>query len=178
MRPPFVLGVTGWSGSGKTVLVERLIPQLNARGLTVSTVKHAHHAADVDRPGKDSYRHREAGAVEVMLATERRWALMREHPPGAEPPLSALLARLAPVDIVLVEGFKRDRHPKIEVRRAALATDPIWPRDPSIVAVASDGPIEGCRCPVLDLDDLPAIATFVVDLQRAASQAAADGMRS
>lgn len=165
MTRPFVFGVTGWSGSGKTVLVERLIPALIARGLTVSTVKHAHHAADIDRPGKDTFRHREAGATEVMLATERRWALMREHRTGEEPPLSSLLARLAPVDLVLVEGFKRDRHPKIEVRRATLTSEPIWPGDASIVAVASDGPIEDCRCPVLDLDDIPAIATFVMGLR-------------
>lgn len=170
MTPPFVLGVTGWSGSGKTVLIERLIPALIARGLTVSTVKHAHHAADIDRPGKDSYRHREAGAVEVMLATERRWALMREHRAGEEPRLSSLLARLAPVDLVLVEGFKRDRHPKIEVRRSALTSEPIWPGDPTIVALASDAPVDDCRCPVLDLDDIPAIATFVVALRVAAER--------
>jgi molybdopterin-guanine dinucleotide biosynthesis protein MobB len=174
MTQPFVFGVTGWSGSGKTVLVERLIPALIARGLTVSTVKHAHHAADIDRPGKDSYRHREAGAVEVMLATGRRWALMHEHRAGEEPPLAALLARLAPVDIVLVEGFKRDRHPKIEVRRAALTSDPIWPGDSSIVAVASDVPIADCRCPVMDLDDIEAIATFVTGLRRAALRAPAE----
>ena len=119
-----VYGVTGWKNSGKTTLVERLVAEITGRGLAVSTLKHAHHAFDVDRPGKDSYRHRAAGARQVLVASSRRWALMSELRGAPEPPLAELLARLDPVDLVLVEGWKRDRHPKIEARRAAAAQEP------------------------------------------------------
>jgi molybdopterin-guanine dinucleotide biosynthesis protein MobB len=155
-------GVTGWKNSGKTVLVERLVAELTARGLTVSTVKHAHHGFDVDQPGKDSHRHRAAGAAQVLVASRSRWALMTEIRDAPEPPLDALLARLDPVDLVLVEGYKRDRHPKIEVRRAATAQDLIAEGDETVEAVASDAPLEGLAVPVFHLDDVPAIADFIL----------------
>src|SRR3546814_7799767 len=115
-----IVGLAGWSGSGKTTLLVRLLPELTARGIYVSTIKHAHHDFDIDRPGKDSFRHREAGATEVMVASGYRWALMREHRGGPEPTLPELLARMAPVDLMIVEGFKWDPHPKLEVHRPAL----------------------------------------------------------
>lgn len=155
-------GVTGWKNSGKTTLVERLVGEITGRGLTVSTVKHAHHAFDVDQPGKDSHRHRAAGAAQVLVASRRRWALMTELRGAPEPPLEALLAELAPVDLVLVEGYKRDRHPKIEARRAATAQDLIAEGDPSIEAVAADAPLPGLAVPVFDLDDVPGIAAFIL----------------
>jgi molybdopterin-guanine dinucleotide biosynthesis protein MobB len=155
-------GVTGWKNSGKTVLVERLVADLTARGLTVSTVKHAHHGFDVDHPGKDSHRHRTAGAAQVLVASRHRWALMTELRDAREQPLDALLARLDPVDLVLVEGYKRDRHPKIEARRAATAQNLIAEGDPSIEAVASDAPLPGLAVPVFALDDAPGIAAFIL----------------
>jgi molybdopterin-guanine dinucleotide biosynthesis protein MobB len=158
-----VYGVTGWKNAGKTTLVERLVAEIRGRGFTVSTVKHAHHGFDVDQPGRDSHRHREAGARQVLVASAARWALMTELGGAPEPPLSALLARLDPVDLVLVEGYKRDRHPKIEARRAAAARDaPIAAGDPSIEAVASDAPLEGLAVPVFDLDDAAGIAGFIL----------------
>lgn len=163
-----VLGIAGWSGSGKTTLLAKLIPALIGRGLTVSTVKHAHHDFDIDQPGKDSWRHREAGATEVLVASDRRWALMHEHRGAAEPPLAALLAKLQPVDLVLVEGFKRDSYPKLEVWRAEAGKPPLHPEDPSIVAVASDGPIADPARQRLDIDDIEAIADFVADFARKA----------
>jgi molybdopterin-guanine dinucleotide biosynthesis protein MobB len=155
-------GVTGWKNSGKTVLVERLVAELTRRGLTVATVKHAHHGFDVDQPGKDSHRHRAAGATQVAVASRARWALMTELRGAPEPTLDALLARLDPVDLVLVEGYKRDRHPKIEARRAATAQNLIAAGDPTIVAIASDAPLPGLAVPVFDLDDIPAIADFIL----------------
>ena len=170
--PMRVLGIAGWSGSGKTTLLAKLIPALIGRGLTVSTVKHAHHDFDVDQPGKDSWRHREAGATEVLVSSDRRWALMHEHRGAAEPPLAALLAKLQPVDLVLIEGFKREAYPKLEVWRAATGKPPLHPEDPSIVAVASDGPIAdlalGPGRQRLDIDDIEAIADFVADFARKA----------
>lgn len=163
-----VLGIAGWSGSGKTTLLAKLIPALIGRGLTVSTVKHAHHDFDIDQPGKDSWRHREAGATEVLVASDRRWALMHEHRRAAEPPLAALLAKLQPVDLVLVEGFKREAYPKLEVWRAEAGKPPLHPEDPSIVAVASDGPIADPTRRRLDIDDIEAIADFVADFARKA----------
>jgi len=136
-----VLGFVGWSGSGKTTLLAALIPLFQARGLTVSTVKHAHHGFDMDRPGKDSYRHREAGATEVLVAGGARWALLHEVA-GPAPSLPALLARMAPVDLVLVEGFKTHPYPKIEIYRPALGKPPIWPDRPDVVAVATDAVID------------------------------------
>jgi molybdopterin-guanine dinucleotide biosynthesis protein B len=161
-----VLGLAGWSGSGKTTLLVRLIPELRGRGITVSTVKHAHHAFDIDKPGKDSYEHRQAGASEVMVASAARWALMREHRGAAEPTLRELLARLAPVDLVLVEGFKRDTHPKLEVHRPSLGKPLLCHEDRMIRGIATDMPVPDLPVPRLPLDDVPAIAAFV--LQHAA----------
>lgn len=150
-----VIGIVGWSGSGKTTLLTALLPILRRRGLTISTVKHAHHGFDMDRPGKDSFRHRAAGAHEVMVVTGRRWALLHEVA-GPEPMLEQLLDRMAPVDLVLVEGFKIHRFPKVEVHRPLLAKPPIWPTQPDIVAVASDALLCACDRPLLPLND-PAI---------------------
>ena len=156
-----LLGITGWSGSGKTTLLTALIPLLGAQGLSVSTIKHAHHEFDLDQPGKDSWRHRGAGAQEVVIAGAHRWALLHENP-GEEPDLAMLAARLAPVDLVLVEGFKASTHPKIEVHRPALARAPIWPGRADIVAVASDAPVADCDRPLLDLSNPETIATWIV----------------
>jgi molybdopterin-guanine dinucleotide biosynthesis protein B len=156
-----VFGLAGWSGSGKTTLMVGLLRELTARGLRVSTVKHAHHGFDIDRPGKDSFRHREAGAGEVLITSGRRWALMHELMDEDEPGLDALVARMAPADLVLVEGFKAHPHDKIEVHRPALGKPMLWPDDPRIVAVASDARIEA-PVPVLDMNDAAAIATFIL----------------
>ncbi|MCR9124537.1 MAG: molybdopterin-guanine dinucleotide biosynthesis protein B [Rhodobacteraceae bacterium] len=156
-----VFGVTGWKNAGKTGLMERLVREIADRGFSVSTVKHAHHSFDVDHPGRDSYRHRMAGAHEVMLASGRRVALMQELRGAPEPTLSDLLARLSPVDLVLVEGYKRGAHPKIECHRAVTGQPLIAPGDPSIRAIASDVPL-GIDRPVLNLDDTVAIAGFIL----------------
>ena len=155
-----VYGVVGWKNSGKTGLMERLVSEITGRGLTVSTVKHAHHTFDVDQPGKDSHRHRVAGASEVLLSSAKRVALMTELRDADEPTLPALLARLAPVDLVLVEGYKRDTHPKIEAHRAATGQDLI--ADETIRAFASDEPLPDQTRPVFDLDDTGAIADFIL----------------
>ena len=155
-----VFGVTGWKNAGKTGLMERLVTEFIARGFTVSTVKHAHHSFDVDQPGRDSYRHRKAGAREVLLASGQRFALMHELRGAAEPALADLLAKLSPVDLVLVEGYKREPHPKIEAFRAEAGHDLIAPGDARIVAVASDVPMDLDR-PVFDLNDTVSIADFV-----------------
>jgi molybdopterin-guanine dinucleotide biosynthesis adapter protein len=155
-----VLGLAGWSGSGKTTLLTAMLPLLTARGLSVSTVKHTHHRVDLDRPGKDSYRHRQAGAQEVLIASSARWALLREVN-GPEPGLEELLLRLAPVDLVLVEGFKASRIPKIEVYRPTIAEPPLWPGRPDVVAVASDTALPECDRPVLPLQDALAIVDWV-----------------
>ena len=165
-----VAGLAGWSGAGKTTLLRRLIPLLTGAGLRVSTIKHAHHGFDVDQPGKDSWEHRQAGAHEVLVASAARWALMHEHRGAPEPDLADLLARLSPVDLVLIEGFKRDPHPKIEVHRAALGKPLLHPGDPLVFAVASDAALPGCPVPVLHLDDAAGIAAA---LQAAAVPAAA-----
>lgn len=157
-----VFGLAGWSGSGKTTLVTRLLPAFTARGFTVSTVKHAHHAFDLDQPGKDSWRHREAGASEVMIASARRWALIHEHRDDAEPPLEALLARMSAVDLVLVEGFKRDPIDKLEVHRVEIGKPLLCREDPHVVAVASDLPLADLAIPRFALDDTAAIATFII----------------
>jgi len=154
-------GVIGWKNAGKTTLVERLVAEISARGYTVSTVKHTHHLVDVDRPGKDSHRHREAGAHQVILASSARWALMTELRGQPEEPLEALLAHLDAVDLVIVEGYKRDTHPKIEAWRAETGQPLIAASDPTVHAVASkDAP--AAATPVIDLDDIPAIADFVL----------------
>jgi molybdopterin-guanine dinucleotide biosynthesis protein B len=157
-----IFGFAGWSGSGKTTLMTTLIPELVARGISVSTIKHAHHAFDVDQPGKDSWRHREAGATEVLVSSERRWALMHELRDAPEPKLDALLAHLSPVDLLLVEGFKRHPHPKIEVYRAALGKPLIYPDDAFVVAIASDARLPEAPLPWLPLDDPPAVARFIL----------------
>lgn len=157
-----VIGVVGWKNNGKTTLVARLVAHLAASGYRVSTVKHAHHEVDLDRPGKDSWRHREAGAGEVMLATSRRWALIHELRNEPEPPLDVLLARMSPADLVVVEGFKRFPHPKVEVHRRERGTPLLAHEDPTVIAVASDEPLPGLAVPVLDLDDVPGIAALVL----------------
>ncbi|MDU8913476.1 molybdopterin-guanine dinucleotide biosynthesis protein B [Aestuariicoccus sp. MJ-SS9] len=154
-------GVTGWKNAGKTGLMERLVTEIASRGFTVSTVKHAHHTFDVDHPGKDSYRHRVAGASEVILASRNRVAQMTELRGAEEPSLDSLLPRLAPVDLVLIEGYKRDRHPKVEAFRAETGNSLIAPDDPSIRAIAADCPVEIDR-PVFDLNDTEAIADFIL----------------
>lgn len=158
-----VFGLAGWSGSGKTTLLVRLIPALVARGLSVSTIKHAHHAFDVDRPGKDSHSHRLAGAREVMVSSANRFALMHELRGAPEPTVEELVARMSPVDLLLIEGFKHHAHDKLEVHRPALGKPLLAPGDPRVVAVASDVPLGGLPVPRLPLDDIEAIAGFVVD---------------
>jgi molybdopterin-guanine dinucleotide biosynthesis adapter protein len=157
-----VIGIAGWSGAGKTTLLAKLIPRLTARGVRVSTVKHAHHAFDVDQPGKDSHTHRMAGATEVLVSSVNRWALVHELRGAAEPALSDLLAKLAPVDLVIVEGFKHGAHPKLEIYRFAVGKPPLHPDDPHIVAVASDTPVPSARVPVVGLDDMDAIADLML----------------
>ena len=154
-------GVVGWKNAGKTGLMERLVTEITGRGISVSTVKHAHHSFDVDHPGKDSHRHRVAGATEVLLASRNRFALMHELRDEDEPSLSELLQKLAPVDLVLVEGYKRDSHPKVEAHRSVTGNPLIAPDDPTVRAVASDTPLELDR-PVFDLDDTKAIADFIL----------------
>ncbi|MCV3270652.1 molybdopterin-guanine dinucleotide biosynthesis protein B [Roseobacter sinensis] len=154
-------GIVGWKNAGKTGLMERLVTEITGRGLSVSTVKHAHHVFDVDQPGKDSYRHRQAGATEVLLASRKRFALMHELRESEEPSLAELLTKLSRVDLVLVEGYKRDAHPKIEAFRAVTGNTLIAPDDPTVRAVASDSPVEIDR-PVFDLDDTVAIADFIL----------------
>jgi molybdopterin-guanine dinucleotide biosynthesis protein B len=157
-----IFGLAGWSGSGKTTLVARLLPALIARGLAVSTLKHAHHAFDVDQPGKDSWVHRQAGAHEVMVGSANRWALMHEHRGAAEPGLDELVAHMSPVDLVIVEGFKSHPYPKLEVYRASLGKPLLCRDDPFIVAVASDGDPGGLPVPVLALGDAAGIADFII----------------
>lgn len=156
-----VLGLVGWSGAGKTTLLERMLPLLAEAGLEVSTIKHAHHGFDLDRPGKDSWRHRQAGAREVLVAGGSRWALMHELR-GPEPTLPELLARMRPVDLVLVEGYKTHPYPKIEVHRPALGKPPIWPEQPDIVAVASDALLQDCTRPMLPLGNPMAIVAWTL----------------
>ena len=161
MSEPRVLGIAGWSGSGKTTLIVKLIPLLSSRGLRVATLKHAHHSFDVDVPGKDSYEHRKAGACEVLVSSARRWVQMHEVGEGAEATLPELLSRLSPCDLVLVEGFKSERHPKMEVFRAEVGKSPLHPQDPRIVAIASDQSFPAAGVPVVDLNDIPAVGDLV-----------------
>jgi molybdopterin-guanine dinucleotide biosynthesis protein B len=157
-----IIGLAGWSGSGKTTLLAKVIPRIVARGLKVSTVKHAHHSFDMDRPGKDSHSHRMAGATEVLVGCANRWAVVHELRGEAEPTLSALLRKASPVDLVLVEGYKGESHPKLEVYRAANGKPLLHPGDPAIVAVASDAPLSGVRIPVLDLNDIEGITDILL----------------
>ena len=162
MTEPRVLGIAGWSGSGKTTLIIKLIPLLAQRGVRVATLKHAHHAFDVDVPGKDSYEHRKAGACEVIVSSARRWVQMHEVGAGAEATLSELLSRLSPCDLVLVEGFKSERHPKMEVYRSEVGRPLLHPQDPRIVAIASDQAFANAGIPVVDINDIPAVGDVVV----------------
>jgi len=155
------IGFAGWSGSGKTTLIEKLIPRFVQRGLVVSLIKHAHHTFDVDQPGKDSYRHRHAGASEVLVTSSRRWVLMHELRAEREPTFEDQVKHLSPCDLLIVEGFKFARIPKIEVWRAVTGEPLLHPKDPDIVAVASDAKVE-TKLPLLDLNDPGAVSAFVV----------------
>lgn len=157
-----IIGLSGWSGSGKTTLLKKLIPRLIARGVKVSTLKHAHHGFDLDQPGKDSYSHRAAGATEVIISSGKRWAIMHELREEPEWDLWALVRKMSPVDLVLVEGFKRDAFPKLEIHRSENGKPLIHPDDPHIVAVASDVPLPQARVPVINLDDIEEIADLVL----------------
>ncbi len=158
-----IFGLAGWSGSGKTTLMVRLLPELVGRGLTVSTIKHAHHNFEIDRPGKDSYEHREAGATEVMITGGKRWALMHEIREKAEPTVADLMSHMTPVDLLMIEGFKNDEHPKLEVYRSDTGKPLICRQDPKIVAVVSDEILGGLDIPQLDLNEVPAIADFIIE---------------
>ncbi len=160
-RHQFPPGLAGWSGAGKTTLLRRLIPFLSQRGLEVSTIKHAHHSSDIDQPGKSSWEHRQAGATEVLVASSARWVLMRELRGDAEPRLRELLAHMSRVNLVLAEGFKRERHPKIEIHCAANAKPLLYPDDPSIVAIAADVASPELTIPLHHLDDIEPIANTV-----------------
>lgn len=157
-----IIGLAGWSGSGKTTLLTKVIPCLTGRGKRVSTLKHAHHHFDVDRPGKDSFEHRSAGATEVLVISGSRWALMHELRGAPEPSLPALLTKLSEVDLVLVEGFKRESFPKLEIHRAANGKPLLHPQDRWIVAVASDTPLPAATVPVVDLNDIEAVADLLL----------------
>jgi molybdopterin-guanine dinucleotide biosynthesis adapter protein len=157
-----VIGIAGWSGAGKTTLVTRLIPCLVARGLKVSTIKHAHHDFDVDQPGKDSHTHRLAGASEVLVASARRFVIVHELRDEPERPFAALLPKLEPVDVVIVEGFKRGAQPKLEVYRAELGMPPLHSDDPLIAAVVSNDLLPGARIPIIPLADIEAVADAVL----------------
>ena len=161
-----LIGLAGWSGSGKTTLLAKLIPVLIVRGRTVSTLKHAHHEFDIDKPGKDSHTHRLAGATEVLISSARRWALMHELRDEPEPLLRDLLPRLTSVDLVIVEGYKSQSHPKLEVHRAAVGKPLLYPNDPNIVAIASDARPAALQLPFADLNDVEAIADLVDEFAR------------
>ncbi|MSO93148.1 MAG: molybdopterin-guanine dinucleotide biosynthesis protein B [Rhodospirillales bacterium] len=170
-----IFGLAGWSGSGKTTLLVKLLPELIGRGLTVSTVKHAHHAFDLDRPGKDSFDHRQAGASEVLLTSSTRWALMHELRGAPEPEVPDLLKLMTPVDLILIEGFKRHPHEKLEVYRPIVGKPLLCTGDPSVVAVATDGPLPDAAVPVFHLDDIKAIADFIARHVGLAPETVADG---
>jgi len=171
-----IIGLAGWSGSGKTTLVTKALPRLIARGLRVSTLKHAHHGFDLDQPGKDSFMHRAAGATEVIISSAKRFAILHELRDEAEWDLPDLLRKLAPVDLVLVEGFKRDAFPKLEIHRAANGKPLLHPADPQIVAIASDTPLPTATVPVIDLNDIERIVDILID-QAAPLGPAAAAMR-
>jgi molybdopterin-guanine dinucleotide biosynthesis protein B len=157
-----ILGFAGWSGSGKTTLLAKVIPRLVARGLTVSTVKHAHHGFDVDRPGKDSHTHRAAGATEVLVASGKRWALMHELRAASEPTIYDLLQKMAPVDFVLIEGFKSALHARIEVFRKEVGKPPFHPENPQVAGIVSDTPFPHAGVPVVDINDTEAVVELVL----------------
>jgi molybdopterin-guanine dinucleotide biosynthesis adapter protein len=155
-----VIGLAGWSGAGKTTLLSRVIPHFIAQGLAVSVIKHAHHSFDVDVPGKDSWVHRQSGAVEVLVSSGTRWALMHELRGVPEPHLPDLLGKMSSVDLVVIEGFKREPHRKIEVHRAANAKPLLFPDDPGIAGIATDAAVE-TKLPIAHLDDIPAVAAMM-----------------
>jgi molybdopterin-guanine dinucleotide biosynthesis protein B len=158
-----IFGLAGWSGSGKTTLMVKLIPELVSRGISVSTMKHAHHEFDIDQPGKDSHEHRQAGASEVMISASKRWALMHELRGDEEPSVEDLIGQMSPVDLLLVEGFKWHAHPKMEIHRPSVGKPLLQTDDTEIVAVASDEALTGLPVPVFNLDDISGIADFIVD---------------
>jgi molybdopterin-guanine dinucleotide biosynthesis adapter protein len=162
IRSTRIIGLAGWSGAGKTTLLISVIPRLVVRGLKISTVKHAHHNFDIDKPGKDSHSHRMAGASEVLVGSANRWALVHELRGQTEPGLSELLTKLSPVDLVIIEGYKREPHPKLEVYRAAVGKPLMHPGDPHIVAIATDAPLPSARVPVVSLDDIEGIAELLL----------------
>lgn len=161
MKTPAVIGIAGWKNSGKTTLTERLVTELTARGRRVSTIKRAHHDADTDREGTDSFRHRRAGASEVLLVTPRRWALMHELREDAEPTLEELIAKLAPCDLILVEGYKSGSHKKVEVRRLSAKDRTPFPASANVIAIAADHTADDARVPVFELDDITGLADFI-----------------
>jgi len=171
-----IIGLAGWSGSGKTTLITKVIPCLRARGVTMSTLKHAHHGFDLDQPGKDSFFHRAAGATEVIISSAKRWAILHELREDAEWDLPDLIAKMSPVDLVLVEGYKRDPFPKLEVHRAANGKPLIHPEDPHVMAIASDIALPAAKVPVVGLDDIEAIADLL--LKHAVPVSEAPVMRS
>jgi molybdopterin-guanine dinucleotide biosynthesis protein B len=168
-----IIGLAGWSGSGKTTLVTKLIPCMLARGIRVSTLKHAHHGFDLDTPGKDSFMHRTAGATEVIISSAKRWAILHELREEPEWHLRDLVSKMSPVDLVLVEGFKRDPFPKLEIHRIANGKPLIHPQDPHIVAVASDSALPAATVPVIDLNNIDAIADLLLKHAVAVSEVAA-----
>lgn len=157
-----IVGISGWSGNGKTTLLERLIPTLISKGYTVSTLKHAHHKFDIDRPGKDSYRHREAGATEVLISSAARWAIMHENRDDEEADLQSLIGKMTPVDILLIEGFKKEKFPKIEVWRNGIKDEPLYLHDDTVIAVATDVSDLETDLPLLDLNDEHIVADFII----------------
>ena len=161
-----IFGIVGWSGSGKTTLMLDLLPDLIERGYQISTMKHTHHNFDMDKPGKDSFQHREAGAHQVLITGSKRWALLHENRNEPEPDIETLLSTMAPVDLVLIEGFKNHPHRKLEVFRPSVGKPLLATDDQSIVAVLSDQPIENLSLPVLDLNNIPAVGDFIVDFCR------------
>lgn len=157
-----IIGIAGWSGAGKTTLLMQIIPRLVARGIKTSTIKHAHHSFDIDQPGKDLHAHRMAGATEVVVGSGTRWAIVHELRGEPEPTLAELVEKITPVDLVLVEGFKRGSHPKLEVHRASVGKPFLYPADPAIVAIASDEPLPNVRIPVVDLEDVEGISDILL----------------
>ena len=157
-----IFGLVGWNNAGKTTLMVNLLPELIGRGVSVSTMKHGHHDFDIDQPGKDSHRHREAGATEVLVTSARRWALMHELRGAPEATIEDLIGHMTPVDLLLVEGFKTHPHAKLEIHRPKEGKPLICRDDPTVVAVASDVPLSEVRVPVVDLNDVPSIADFIV----------------
>jgi molybdopterin-guanine dinucleotide biosynthesis protein B len=158
-----IIGLAGWSGSGKTTLITKVLPALIARGLKVSTLKHAHHGFDLDKPGKDSFMHRASGATEVIISSERRWAVLHELRGEEEWNMPALLSKAAPVDLLLVEGFKREPFPKLEIFRKDNGKPLLHPEDSYIVAVASDAPVPDAKVPVIDLNNIEAVADILIE---------------